>query len=78
MSKYEWTLPKHRSSQIRRGSRRLLARADDLFHAYQRSHPKDVRSAQQGNLRIQFDTCIGLVEARDFIRRLMRAQIRTN
>lgn len=57
----------------------ILATTDDLFRAYIQAFPEDVDSANDGkdasgptrrNLRIQFETCIGLVEARDLIRRL--------
>ncbi len=48
-------------------SGRLLSTVDDLFRAFVRSGED---SGALSNLRAQFETCIGRVEARDLIKRL--------
>ena len=47
---------------------RLVAQAPELYGDFARLHPEV--AAQEANLRDQFDTCIGRLEARDLIRRL--------
>jgi len=47
---------------------RLLAQAPELYGDFARLHPEV--AAKEANLRGQFDTCIGRLEARDLIRRL--------
>lgn len=50
-----------------KASRRLLSTTDDLFRAFLRTLEAAVSTEE---LRTQFETCIGLVEARGLIRRL--------
>jgi class 3 adenylate cyclase len=47
---------------------RLVAPAGQLYDEFARAHPE--AAAREANLRDQFDTCIGRLEARDLIRRL--------
>jgi WD40 repeat protein/class 3 adenylate cyclase len=47
---------------------RLLAPVSEIYDEFARQHPETAASV--ANLRSQFDTCIGRLEARDLIRRL--------